>query len=46
MFRDVVIEAIGTPTLDESLRSLRMGGRAIIIGNVNPDETYALSLVI
>jgi len=41
---DVVIEAVGTPTLDESLRSLRMGGRAIIIGNVNPDETYALRL--
>jgi len=41
---DVVIEAVGTPTLDESLRSLRTGGRAIIIGNVNPDETYALRL--
>jgi len=41
---DVVIETVGTPTLDESLRSLRTGGRAIIIGNVNPDETYALRL--
>ena len=41
---DVVIEAVGTPTLEESLRSLRSGGRIIIIGNVNPDETYPLRL--
>ncbi|GAB6947912.1 acryloyl-coenzyme A reductase [Vulcanisaeta sp. JCM 16161] len=41
---DVVIEAVGTPTLEESLRSLRSGGRVIIIGNVNPDEIYQLRL--
>ncbi|WP_243678866.1 zinc-binding dehydrogenase [Vulcanisaeta distributa] len=41
---DIVIEAVGTPTLEESLRSLRSGGRVIIIGNVNPDETYQLRL--
>jgi acryloyl-coenzyme A reductase len=41
---DVIIEAVGTPTLEESLRSLRMGGRAVIIGNVNPDVSYALRL--
>ncbi|MFP3216909.1 MAG: acryloyl-coenzyme A reductase [Vulcanisaeta sp.] len=41
---DVVIETVGTPTLNESLKSLRTGGRAIIIGNVNPDESYQLRL--
>ncbi|MGC8607568.1 MAG: acryloyl-coenzyme A reductase [Vulcanisaeta sp.] len=41
---DIVIEAVGTPTLEESLRSLRNGGRIIIIGNVNPDESYSLRL--
>ncbi len=35
---------MGTPTIEESLRSLRSGGRVIIIGNVNPDETYQLRL--
>ena len=41
---DIVIEAVGTPTLEESLRSLRSGGRVVIIGNVNPDEAYQLRL--
>nr|WP_243666570.1 acryloyl-coenzyme A reductase [Vulcanisaeta sp. JCM 16159] len=41
---DVVIEAVGTPTLDESLKSLRSGGRVVVIGNVNPDESYPLRL--
>lgn len=41
---DVVVEAVGTPTLEESMRSLRQGGRLILIGNVNPDEHYKLRL--
>ncbi len=41
---DVVIEAVGTPTIEESIRSLRVGGRLVIIGNVNPDEIYPLRL--
>ncbi|MFP3074271.1 MAG: acryloyl-coenzyme A reductase [Caldivirga sp.] len=41
---DVVVEAVGTPTIGESIRSLRAGGRLLLIGNVNPDETYQLRL--
>ncbi|BDR91470.1 acryloyl-coenzyme A reductase [Vulcanisaeta souniana] len=41
---DIVIEAVGTPTIEESIRSLRTGGRLVIIGNVNPDEVYPLRL--
>jgi acryloyl-coenzyme A reductase len=41
---DVVVEAVGTPTISESIRSLRAGGRLLLIGNVNPDETYQLRL--
>ncbi len=41
---DVVVENVGTPTLGESLRSLRMGGRLVLIGNVKPDEAYELRL--
>jgi len=32
---DVVIETVGEPTFIESLRSLKWGGRAVVIGNVN-----------
>ncbi|WP_291767596.1 acryloyl-coenzyme A reductase [Caldivirga sp. UBA161] len=41
---DAVIEAVGTPTINESLRSLRTGGRILLVGNVNPDESYPLRL--
>ncbi|MGC9137103.1 zinc-binding dehydrogenase, partial [Caldivirga sp.] len=41
---DVVIETVGTPTIGESLRSLRIGGRMLLVGNVNPDESYQLRL--
>ncbi|WP_069808400.1 acryloyl-coenzyme A reductase [Vulcanisaeta thermophila] len=41
---DLVIEAVGTPTLNESLKSLRIGGRVVLIGNVNPDEAFSLRL--
>jgi acryloyl-coenzyme A reductase len=41
---DVVIENVGTPTIGESMRSLRMGGRLVLIGNVNPNEAYEFKL--
>lgn len=41
---DAVIETVGTPTINESMRSLRSGGRMLLIGNVNPDESYPLRL--
>lgn len=33
---DVVLDSVGTPTLTESIRSLRWGGRLVLVGNVNP----------
>jgi acryloyl-coenzyme A reductase len=41
---DLVLEAVGTPTFEQGLRSLKWGGRMIVIGNVAPAETCALSL--
>jgi len=32
---DVVLECVGTPTLGASIRSLRLGGRLVIVGNVS-----------
>ncbi len=32
---DLVIEAVGQPTFNESLRSLKWGGKIVVIGNVN-----------
>jgi acryloyl-coenzyme A reductase len=33
---DYVIESVGGPTLTESIRSLRWGGKILLIGNVDP----------
>lgn len=33
---DVVVECVGTPTFYSSVRSLRRGGRMIMVGNVQP----------
>ncbi|QXJ32987.1 acryloyl-coenzyme A reductase [Saccharolobus shibatae] len=41
---NVVIDTVGTPTIDESLKSLWMGGRLIQIGNVDPTQIYQLRL--
>ncbi|EZQ01730.1 alcohol dehydrogenase [Candidatus Acidianus copahuensis] len=41
---NVVIDTVGTPTFDEALKSLWMGGRIVQIGNVNPAEGYNLKL--
>lgn len=35
---DVVLDCVGAPTLNASLRSLRAGGRLLIVGNVNQDR--------
>lgn len=40
----VVIDTVGTPTIEESLRSLWMGGRLLQIGNVDPSQIYNLRL--
>ncbi|QKQ99575.1 alcohol dehydrogenase catalytic domain-containing protein [Metallosphaera tengchongensis] len=41
---NVVIDTVGTPTFDESLKSLWMGGRIVQIGNVDPSQSYTLKL--
>lgn len=33
---DVVVEAVGQPTFEQSLRSVKWGGNVVLIGNVNP----------
>jgi acryloyl-coenzyme A reductase len=44
---DIVIEAVGKPTLEESLRSLKWGGRLVQVGNVQPEPApLPLGLVI
>jgi len=35
---DVVIDCVGSPTFNSSLRSLRMGGRLIAVGNVSEEK--------
>lgn len=32
---DVVLETVGAPTFDDSFRSLKFGGRVVVIGNVD-----------
>jgi acryloyl-coenzyme A reductase len=41
---DLVLEAVGTPTFEQGLRSLRWGGRIVVIGNVAPAESIPLAL--
>lgn len=41
---NVVIDTVGTPTIEESLKSLWMGGRLLQIGNVDPSQIYQLRL--
>lgn len=35
---DLVLECVGEPTFNASLRSLRVGGRVAVVGNVTPDR--------
>ncbi len=39
---DIVLENVGGPTLDSSIRSLRKGGTLSLIGNVNPEPQKVL----
>ncbi|MGY0287465.1 MAG: zinc-binding dehydrogenase [Candidatus Methanodesulfokora washburnensis] len=32
---DLVLEGVGQPTIDQSLKSVRWGGRIVVVGNVN-----------
>lgn len=41
---DLVLEAVGSPTFEQGLRSLRWGGRMVVIGNVSPSKSVPLSL--
>jgi acryloyl-coenzyme A reductase len=41
---DLVLEAVGTPTFEQGLRSLRWGGKIIVIGNVSPADSIPLAL--
>jgi acryloyl-coenzyme A reductase len=41
---DLVLEAVGTPTFEQGLRSLRWGGRIVVIGNVAPADSIPLAL--
>lgn len=41
---DVVLEAVGAPTFEQGLKSLRWGGRTVVIGNVTPSQTIPLAL--
>ncbi|MEM0155922.1 MAG: zinc-binding dehydrogenase [Thermoplasmataceae archaeon] len=44
---DIVLEDVGKPTFESSLRSLKTGGRMVVIGNVIPDPvSLPLGLVI
>lgn len=40
---DLALEAVGAPTFNAALRSLRLGGRIVVVGNVVP-EPVALNL--
>jgi len=41
---DLVLEAVGPPTFEQSLRSLRWGGKSVVIGNVTPSQMVPLAL--
>ena len=47
MGADIVMENVGGPTLDQSLRSVKKGGRVILTGNVDPrPQELLLGLII
>jgi len=44
---DLVLDTVGGPTLEQSLRSVRRGGRILLIGNIDPNpQRIQLGLVI
>ena len=43
----LALEAVGLPTFERTLRSLRSGGRMVVVGNVNPESVQLpLGLII
>ncbi|MDM7275997.1 MAG: zinc-binding dehydrogenase [Thermoprotei archaeon] len=44
---EIIVETVGGPTLDQSLRSVARGGRVMVIGNVDPrPQQVLLGLII
>ncbi|MCS7106985.1 MAG: zinc-binding dehydrogenase [Acidilobaceae archaeon] len=44
---DIVLDTVGGPTLDQSLRSAARGGRVVLVGNVDPSpQPVMLGLII
>jgi len=41
---DVVLECVGSPTFESSMRSLAPGGRMVLIGNVDPSHPPPIPL--
>lgn len=41
---DLVLEVVGAPTFEQSLRALRWGGRMVVVGNVSPATPIHLAL--
>lgn len=41
---DVVLDCVGSPTMNASLRCLRLGGTVVVIGNVVPTERLEVNL--
>ena len=41
---DVVLDCVGEPTMNASLRCLRLGGTAVVIGNIAPERRLSLNL--
>jgi acryloyl-coenzyme A reductase len=41
---DVVLEAVGPPTFEQGMRSVRWGGKIVVIGNVAPSQAIPFLL--
>jgi D-arabinose 1-dehydrogenase-like Zn-dependent alcohol dehydrogenase len=41
---DLALDCVGQPTLNSSLRCLRLGGTAVVIGNIVPEKRLELNL--
>ncbi|AHC51416.1 alcohol dehydrogenase [Sulfolobus acidocaldarius SUSAZ] len=40
----IVVDNVGGPTLDESMRSLKIGGKIVQVGNIDPSVNFSLRL--
>ena len=41
---DLVLDCVGEPTMNSSLRCLRLGGTVVVIGNIVPERRLSLNL--